>query len=382
MCLSTCDESSIAIAFEPTCDYALPTGAVIRLISGLAWPGLFIHLRYNAAMHTRLNFFLIFAIAALAAWPPLSAATFELPSANEAVVGEPMKVAARYEDTLVDLARRNSLGFDEIRHANPKVDAWLPGAGTEVVLPTQFMLPDAPRKGIVVNTAEKRLYYYPKARVGAQPQVVTYPISIGRGDWETPLVTTKITSKVKDPTWYPPESVRKEHAAEGDILPKAVPPGPRNPLGQYALHLGLESYLIHGTNKPFGIGMQVTHGCIRLYPEEIEALFQSVEVGTPVRIVDQPYKAGWLGDTLYLEAHAPLGGTVKANAAQNLTPVVGQVISATKGREDYPIDWNKVRRVVNDQAGVPIAISREGQQHPAASTSIAQSGTPASAETQ
>jgi L,D-transpeptidase ErfK/SrfK len=250
-------------------------------------------LRYNAVMNKHIGRFVLLAVAVLPAWTRLAAATFELPSASEAVVGEPMKVIARYEDTLIDIARRNSLGFDEIRYANPKVDTWLPGAGTEVVLPTHFMLPHTPREGLVINVAEKRLYYYPKVRPGEQPTVVTYPISIGRGDWETPIVTTKITSKAKDPTWYPPESVRKEHAAEGDILPKAVPPGPGNPLGQYALYLGLGGYLIHGTNKPFGIGMQVTHGCIRLYPEEIKALFQAVDIGTPVRIVHQRYKAGW-----------------------------------------------------------------------------------------
>lgn len=333
-------------------------------------------------MNKRLDHLLILAAAALLACTPVRAATFDLPPANEAVVGKSMETIAHYEDTLVDIARRHSLGFDEIRHANPKLDTWLPGEGTEVILPTHFILPDALREGVVINVAEMRLYYYPPALAGERPQVVTYPISIGRGDWETPLVTTKITSKVKDPAWYPPESVRKEHAAQGDILPKVVPPGPGNPLGQYALHLGLASYLIHGTNKPFGIGMQVTHGCIRLYPEEIEALFQAVEVGTPVRIVDQPYKAGWQGERLYLDAHTLLDGKGKADSAQNLTPVVGQVIAATHGRESYPVDWDKVRQVVHDRAGVPIAITRNSNQLPAAGTSIVQGGAPASTQVQ
>jgi L,D-transpeptidase ErfK/SrfK len=313
---------------------------------------------------------------ALVASMSLHAATFDLPAADEAVVGEPGKLHARYEDTLIDIARRHGLGFNEIRHANPQVDAWLPGAGAEVILPTRFVLPDAPREGIVVNVAEMRLYYYPPAVAGKPPQVVTYPVSIGRGDWQTPLVTTKLIAKVKNPAWHPPESVRKEHAAEGDILPKVVPPGPDNPLGGYAMRLGLDSYLIHGTNKPFGIGMQVTHGCIRLYPEDIESLFAAVPVGTPVRIINQPYKAGWHKGELFLEVHAPLSGSIEVEPAQNLTPVVEQVIAATQGRPEYPVDWDKVRQVVHEHTGIPTAVTRDGAKVPSDGASIAQTDTP------
>jgi L,D-transpeptidase ErfK/SrfK len=315
-------------------------------------------------MNKLLNYFLLLTGIGLPAFASLTAATFDLPSANEAVIGQTQKIAARYEDTLSDIARRYGLGFNEIRHANPKVDTWLPGAGTEVVLPTHFILPDAPREGIVINVAEMRLYYYPKARPGERPQVVTHPISIGRGDWETPLVTTKVIAKIKDPIWHPPESVRKEHAATGDPLPKVVPPGPDNPLGRFELRLGLGSYLIHGTNKPFGIGMQVTHGCIRLYPEDIESLFQAVSIGTPVRIINQPYKAGWHGNELFLEVHAPLTGGplsdgLAPDSARDLTPIIGRVIAATQGRENYPVDWDKVRTVMQDQAGIPFSIMRD-----------------------
>lgn len=311
---------------------------------------------------------------------PLNAATFGLPPGDQAVIGAPQQTKTRYQDTLVDIARLHSLGYDEIRHANPKVDPWLPGEGTEVVLPKRFILPDAPREGIVINVAEMRLYYYPPVRTGEKAQVVTYPVSIGRGDWETPLVTTTLTAKVRNPTWHPPESVRKEHADEGDILPKAVPPGPNNPLGAYALRMGLDSYLIHGTNKPFGIGMQVTHGCIRLYPEDIEALFDTVTVGTPVRIINQPYKAGWHGNELFLEVHAPLvkgADTVDtADPADNLTPVVSQVVAATHGREGYEVDWDKVRAVVHEHAGLPVAVTRDGAKIPASGASVVQSDAP------
>jgi L,D-transpeptidase ErfK/SrfK len=189
----------------------------------------------------------------------------------DSIAGNSQTTTARYEDTLIDIARLHSLGFNEIRHANPKVDAWLPGEGTEVVLPKRFILPDAPREGIVSNVAEMRLFYYPNPVVGERATVMTYPVSIGRDDWQTPLGETQITAKVKNPVWYRPDSMRKEHAAKDSILPKVVPPDPDNPLGKYALRLALASYLIHGTNKPFGIGMQVTHGCMRLYPEDMKA---------------------------------------------------------------------------------------------------------------
>lgn len=312
----------------------------------------------------------------LTVWTPSHAATFDLPPADEAVIGASGETKARYTDTLIDIARQHGLGFNEIRHANPSVDPWLPGEGAQVILPTRFILPDAPREGVVINVAEMRLYYYPSTIKDERPQVVSYPISIGRGDWETPLITTSLTAKVKDPSWHPPESVRKEHAADGDPLPKIVPPGPDNPLGGYALRLGLPSYLIHGTNKPFGIGMQVTHGCIRLYPEDIEALFAAVPVGAPVRIINQPYKAGWHDGELFLEVHAPLSGSVEVEPAQNITPVVGQVIAATQGRPGYPVDWEKVRTVVREHAGIPVAVTRAGVEIPAGGDSVVQSRAP------
>ncbi|MGH8500957.1 MAG: L,D-transpeptidase family protein [Gammaproteobacteria bacterium] len=333
-------------------------------------------------MNANLNSLLIAVLATFPAGATLNAATLDLPTADDALVGESQITTARYEDTLIDIARLHGLGFNEIRHANPKVDAWLPGAGTKVILPMRHILPDAPRDGIVINVAEMRLYYYPKARSGEPPQVVTYPVSIGRGEWQTPLMTTEITSKVKDPTWYPPESVRKEHAADGDPLPKAVPPGPKNPLGGYAMRLGIPSYLIHGTNKPYGIGMQVTHGCIRLYPEEIEALYNAVSVGTPVRIVNQSYKAGWHDGELYLEVHAPLSDGSDAVPTQNLTPVVARVIAATEGREGYEVDWDKVRDIVNEQAGMPVPAGRSSGKIHAPQTFVAQTEAPGGGQAQ
>jgi L,D-transpeptidase ErfK/SrfK len=193
-----------------------------------------------------------------------------------------------------------------MERANPNVDRWLPGEGTQVVVPSHYILPRAPRQGLVLNLPEMRMYYFPPKKPGQPAQVQTYPIGIGRMDWATPLGVAKITGKVKDPTWTPPESIRREHAAKGDPLPAVVPAGPDNPLGRYAMRLSIPGYLIHSTNKPLGVGMRVSHGCIRMLPDDIERLFPQLPVGTPVNIVNQPVKAGWHGGKLYIEVHPPL----------------------------------------------------------------------------
>lgn len=282
---------------------------------------------------------------------------FVIPSPDTAVVGETRAVAAREGETLLDIARRHKLGFEEIKLANPDVDTWLPGVGTEVVVPTQYVLPDAPREGIVVNVPEMRLYYYPKPGPGEQPRVITYPVSIGRGDWATPLGTTEIVRKDENPTWRPPESIREEHAARGDFLPKVVPPGPDNPLGDHSLRLGLPGYLIHGTNRSYGIGMKVTHGCLRLYPEDIESLFAATPVGTPVRIVNQPAKAGWLDGRLYLEAHPTFDEPAPGKPA-SLTPLVNAVLAATGSPpRDKLVDWETVYAAARVSNGIPSEVS-------------------------
>lgn len=295
------------------------------------------------------------SVAAVAGEPPTPA--WMLPVEGEAVVGEVQYVVAHHEDTLLDIGRRFSVGYEEMVAANPGVDAWVPGDGVRVRVPTRYVLPDAPRAGIVVNLPEHRIYYYPKPRPGEHPQVITFAISIGKMDWKTPLGLTQIVNKRERPAWYPPESVRKEHEAEGRPLPKIVPPGPDNPLGDYAMRLGIPggAYLIHGTNRPAGVGMQVTHGCMRMYPEDIEWLFSMVAVGTPVRIVDQPIKMGWLADTLYMEVHAPLAGH-EIVSADNLTNITRLLVAATQDRI-APIDWAGAERAVSEATGVPEPMS-------------------------
>ncbi|MCC5795362.1 MAG: L,D-transpeptidase family protein [Chromatiales bacterium] len=204
------------------------------------------------------------------------------------VVGELQVIQARHADTFVDIARAYGLGYDELVNANPGVDPWLPGEGTRILLPTRFVLPDAPRNGIVLNLATRRLFWYPEPSGGEPAVVYSFPIGIGREGWETPLGTTRVIARHQDPTWVVPASIRRERAAQGDPLPARVPPGPDNPLGRHALRLALPSYLIHGTNRPAGIGMRVSHGCIQMFPEDIELLHGVVPLNTPVHIVDQP----------------------------------------------------------------------------------------------
>jgi L,D-transpeptidase ErfK/SrfK len=245
-------------------------------------------------------------VIALTLAHPAKAEVYDLPLPGNDVIGAITMVPARAQDTLLDIARRHGLGYEDIVRANPDVDTWLPGEGTEVILPTRFVLPPGPRRGIILNLAEYRLYYFPEPADGERGVVMTYPMSIGRMDWETPLGKTTIISKVTDPAWYPPESIRAEHAADGRSLPRIVPAGPDNPLGKHAMRLGLPGYLIHGTNRPSGVGMRVTHGCVRMYPEDIDYLFNQVAVNMPVRIINEPVKLGWDGDLLVMEAHRVL----------------------------------------------------------------------------
>lgn len=290
-------------------------------------------------------------VAALAFWSGVVVADeFILPKAHD-VIGAVGIVQSSYEDTLLDIGRRYSLGYEEMRRANPDVDMWLPGEGTDVKLPTRFVLPQAPRTGIVINIAEYRMYYF--TAQNDQSVVATFPISIGRMDWGTPLGTSSIVKKVRDPAWYPPASIRAEWAADGRVLEATVPPGPDNPLGEYAMRLSIPGYLIHGTNRPAGVGMRVTHGCIRMYPEDIEWLFPKIPIDTPVEIVNQPYKLGWSGDELLLEVHRPLEqGEMEE---PTLTSITELYVWVTRDKPAL-VDWELVREVFREQQGIPVVI--------------------------
>lgn len=243
------------------------------------------------------------------------ATTYTLPENNDTVISqfedEVPLTRAEQDETLLDVARRFSLGQMEIIRLNPDVDRWNVKRGEIVRLSNKHILPDSPHNGITLNISEYRMYYYPPTQPGFAPQVMSFAHGVGRQDWKTPLGETSVARKIKDPVWHPPESIRQEHAALGDPLPETVPAGPHNPLGNYALYLNLPGeYRIHGTDidKIYGIGMQITHGCVRMYPEDIEQLYNNVSVGTPVYIVKQPIKVGWLNNFLYVEAHPDLEG--------------------------------------------------------------------------
>jgi L,D-transpeptidase ErfK/SrfK len=288
---------------------------------------------------------------------PAGASVYTLPKDGSAVVGADTAVTAVYEDTLPDLAHRYSLGYYEIIRANPSVDVWLPGAGQRVLLPGRRILPAGPREGIVVNLPEHRLYYYPKPRNAHEQRVViTFPISVGKMDWRTPLGQTQVIAKIRNPAWYPPESIRKEHAKNDDPLPKVVPPGPDNPLGDFALRLaaGRGEYMIHGTNNPTAVGMSVTHGCIRMYPEDVAALFPLIAVGTKVWLVNEPVKVAWVDGELLLEAHPPVdeeGQTVEPNLQ-----VLSKLLDQALGDSSAAIHWDLARKTLQAANGIPTVV--------------------------
>ena len=261
---------------------------------------------------------------------------------------------AKHEDTLLDIARNFDLGQNEILLANPQVDRWMPGENTKIRIPNSRILPDTPHQGLVLNLPEFRLYFYPKQVEGESRKVITYPISIGRLDWDTPLGKTRIIAKKENPTWTPPQSIKDEHAEKGEILPDVVPAGVDNPLGLYALRLGVPGYLIHSTNKPYGVGMRVSHGCIRMYPEDIEKLFAQVKKGTPVYIVNQAIKVGWSKNKLYIEVYPELEGNEKSYSER--LAIALDLIEGVNKQQLPVLNGEKLRNALQQSNGIPVAI--------------------------
>ena len=284
------------------------------------------------------------------------------------IIGRIQTHRIRGDETLLDLTRRYELGYVELVAANPGIDPWVPGVGTRVVLPTAHVLPPARREGIVINLAEQRLYYFGKRSLeerseasrgdAAKPNVLSFPIGVGRDGWATPLGRTRIVRKRKDPIWYPTRSARKEDPS----LAVAVRAGPENPLGNRALYLGWPTYLIHGTNEPDGVGRRVSRGCIRLYPEGILRLFEATSVDTPVQVIDEPVKLGWVGSDVYLEVHPSLDdmgqieekGVLDRIRPPDLRPRIREFAGLASSR----IDWSIAYRVAAERRGLPVRITR------------------------
>jgi len=292
------------------------------------------------------------------------ATTYAMPAnPNDTVItqypdGMPL-TRADEDETLLDVARRFLLGQTEIVRLNPDVDRWLVKKGEIVRLSNKRILPDSPHNGITLNIAEYRMYYYPPTKKGQAPQqVMSYAHGVGRQDWKTPLGKTKVARKIMNPEWHPPESIRREHAANGDPLPVIVPPGPHNPLGTRALYLDLPGeYRIHGTDidKINGIGMQITHGCVRMYPKDVEELYDLVAVGTPVYIVKQPIKVGWLDNVLYVEAHPDLEGE-ETTMDQRFAAALRLIQKNNNDQELPDFDQQALNKALKEQTGEPIAI--------------------------
>jgi L,D-transpeptidase ErfK/SrfK len=291
---------------------------------------------------------------------PFATHRFEINAQHDDVVGEVQVTTVGKEDTLSDIARRFNVGYEEIVRANPGVDPWIPRVGSEVVVPTQFVLPLAERKGIVVNIAAMRIYYFPPVKPGERQVVYTHPIGIGKVGWSTPEGKTKIVSKEKDPVWRPTASIRAEHKKNGDILPAVVPAGPDNPLGNRKFTLGWPSYLIHGTNKPYGVGLRSSHGCLRMYPEDVVKFYDMVPVGTQVTVVNQPFVFGWHRDQLYLQAFNVLEDDKRDWSksqpkllAKTLTKRMQTELAARK----EAVDWAKVAEITRGTRGIPLSVS-------------------------
>jgi L,D-transpeptidase ErfK/SrfK len=294
-----------------------------------------------------------------------SATVFELPTDGSFVIGTDTTFKTHYQDTLLDIARQNSLGYDEIIRANPGVDMWVPGEGTEITLPGRRILPPGPHEGVIVSLPEHRLYYFPAAKQNGKRMVVTYPVSIGKLGKNTPLGLTSVIDKVAHPSWYPTASIRKEHIDAGDPLPAVVGPGPDNPLGEYKIRLGFGNgtYEIHGTNNPTAVGLAVTHGCIRMYPEDVASLFAQLPVGTKVRLINVPLKVAWVDGELLLEAHPPVNA--QGESFEPDLDKFSQLLRAAVGDTPVAINWEYAREVLQKANGVIATVGLEADDSPA-----------------
>jgi L,D-transpeptidase ErfK/SrfK len=274
------------------------------------------------------------------------AARYPMPNPGNDLIGSPITVSSESGQSISDIGDKYGVGLHEMLEANPQITNPNELSGEEVIIPTQFVLPKY-RKGIVINIAECRLYYFtPDGK-----SVITYPVGLGRKGWRTPTTSTTVIRKTSNPVWTVPSSIRAYvYEQTGNWLPDTIQPGPENPLGHYALYLGTNGYLIHGTNQPWSIGKLISAGCIRLYNQDVQELYSHVTTGTPVRIIHQPYKAGYQNGKLYLEAHIPLNLS-EPPGDLNIISVERSVLAANHKPGD--VNWQEVRRIAEQQNGMP-----------------------------
>lgn len=298
----------------------------------------------------KLKFYLAFILCLAVLWADPAYAVYDKP-----YVGDMIDYRAKSDDTFVYIARDYKLGFVEMRAANPGVDPWIPGSGTRLVLPARHILPDTPRKGVVINLPEMRMYYYKDA----DKPPITWPIGIGREGLDTPKGVTKVVRKVEGPIWTPTARMRREDPK----LKPVVGPGPDNPMGSHALYLGFPLVAIHGTNRAFGIGRRISSGCIRLYPEDIIEAYNVIPVGTQVTVVDQSIKLAWIDNELFLEAHPEVENSIMLEEtgkmpAPRLTQADMERIIKAAGPYKDRLHWATIRTAIKERKGYPIAIAR------------------------
>lgn len=277
---------------------------------------------------------------------------FPWPAEGNTVLGDNQVTQVANGETLLDIAERYGLGYADIRDANPSLDPWIPTEGSEVTLPTRYILPTTSWEGIVINLAEYRLFYFRPE----QSVIYTYPVGIGRGNTPTPQGNMQISARIPDPIWYPPASIRQRWEKRGEVVHWQVPPGPENPLGPYAINLSAEGYLIHGTNQRFGIGAQTSAGCIRMNNSDIEALLHNTQIGVPVRIIDNPTSVGVLNNQLVLSAHAPINSEQTNNTHTDLVYALS-VLRQQHNLQSVQIDWQRVKEIFYRQEGIVEVIS-------------------------
>lgn len=295
---------------------------------------------------------LLIGLAALSSLWLNAAPALQLPRPPEDrfLIGQVASHQVKAGESIASIARDYDLGYYELLQANPHVDPKQLPAGTQLVIPSQFLLPNVPREGIIINLGTMRLFYFPKD----QPVFYTYPVGIGKQDWSTPLGHLSIIEKIADPVWRVPKSIYDFRMQQGDPVPKMMPAGPDNPLGEFALRLSKPTYLIHGTNEPASVGVRSSAGCIHLYPEDIRELFGMIAVGEPVFIINEPYQAAWDNNVLYIQAYLPLA---EQRVALADTEQVSKALLAPLTPEETVIDWDQALQALADHTGLPTAIA-------------------------
>ncbi len=292
----------------------------------------------------------LLGIGAILTYPIASfGLTFVMP-ANGNVVGNIQYATVQPGDSIADVAIRYNMGGYEMLEANPGINYSHPNPGTRLVIPSRFILPDAPKKGIVINLSEMRLYFYHPDGV----HVSTYPVGVGQDGWNTPIGKTSIVKMRERPTWIVPDSIMENYIANGKTVNKVIPPSPTNPLGEYAMNTGFASIVIHGTPYPKAVGLRSSHGCIRMTNQDVGELFKMVKVGTPVEIIHQPAKIGQENNKLFMEAHVPISSSLYDSDYKDVGSMIHKL--ADKIGKRYKVEWNEVERIRHQANGYPLPI--------------------------